>query len=296
MHFRCLPFLVVLLTSSGARGALPPLRNRQDFAKVVATGVLESLNSSVVDAEGRRLRSDDAASQRLGGAITHRIFDGTLRVATVAKQPDGDGGSGVAMLASGSALAFSFRKVILPSGMVGNTGQAGSLPTVGQRLTIYASASPKATTGLWGTAKGGCVLLEPNGFDVIVVEEGGESPAPTQRAGAGTLEDVATESLFFSSSSSQESPPRSPLLSRLQHSRRHGLGNGPAGALRLTRDVTTEECDWLEGDLRAGAVVYMFRGHTYGVVGREGVAVTREEGADAPFFELPADALVDHHV
>ena len=95
MHFRCLPFLVVLLTSSGARGALPPLRNRQDFAKVVATGVLESLNSSVVDAEGRRLRSDDAASQRLGGAITHRIFDGTLRVATVAKQPDGDGGSGV---------------------------------------------------------------------------------------------------------------------------------------------------------------------------------------------------------
>jgi hypothetical protein len=58
----------------------------------------------------------------------------------------------------------------------------------------------------------------------------------------------------------------------------------------LTRDVTREECDWLDWDLPAGKLVYEWTGHTYGAITREGIAVTEQPG-ELPFFELPYDAL-----
>jgi len=61
--------------------------------------------------------------------------------------------------------------------------------------------------------------------------------------------------------------------------------------LYLTRDVTKEECYWLEEDIKAGTVVYEFHGHTYGCISPSGMAVTYSEEGDNPFFELPHDSL-----
>lgn len=59
--------------------------------------------------------------------------------------------------------------------------------------------------------------------------------------------------------------------------------------LSVTRNVTQDECNWLESTVEAGTIVYRYFGYTYGCIG-SGMAVTREEG-NAPFFELPRDAL-----
>lgn len=58
---------------------------------------------------------------------------------------------------------------------------------------------------------------------------------------------------------------------------------------KLTRAVTKAECHWLEADLPAGLEVHVYNGCTYGCVGA-GIAVTLEPG-QAPFFEIPRDAL-----
>ena len=60
--------------------------------------------------------------------------------------------------------------------------------------------------------------------------------------------------------------------------------------LRLTRDVTRGECDWLGRDFHAGEVVYSYPRYTYGCIKDDGRAVTERPGVD-PFFELPAAAL-----
>ncbi|AKF13288.1 hypothetical protein PHIN3_23 [Sinorhizobium phage phiN3] len=57
----------------------------------------------------------------------------------------------------------------------------------------------------------------------------------------------------------------------------------------LIRDVTKEECFWLDTEFKTGDVVYAYWGATYGCVG-DGIAVTRERGI-APFNELPRDAV-----
>ncbi len=57
----------------------------------------------------------------------------------------------------------------------------------------------------------------------------------------------------------------------------------------LVRDVTTEECDWLDADLEKGKVVYRYDGYTYGVIGR-GIAVS-DVLDQTPFYEIPRDAV-----
>lgn len=60
-------------------------------------------------------------------------------------------------------------------------------------------------------------------------------------------------------------------------------------AYRLIRDVTQEECPWLDRDFEMNEVVYAYWGPTYGCIG-EGSAVSLKRG-ETPFFELPIDCL-----
>jgi len=61
------------------------------------------------------------------------------------------------------------------------------------------------------------------------------------------------------------------------------------GALRLTRDVTIDECGWLENDLKAGTIVHAYTS-TLGCISTNGWGVTLEPNTP-PFFELPLDAI-----
>lgn len=58
---------------------------------------------------------------------------------------------------------------------------------------------------------------------------------------------------------------------------------------KLNRTVTKEECNWLDGDIPEGTIVYRFYGATYGCIG-PGIAVSYQEGQN-PFFEMPYDSL-----
>lgn len=60
----------------------------------------------------------------------------------------------------------------------------------------------------------------------------------------------------------------------------------------LTRDVTKEECHWLDEDRKKGTIVYEYVGHTYGCISPHGIAVTSNPDGDIPFFELPHTALI----
>jgi hypothetical protein len=57
----------------------------------------------------------------------------------------------------------------------------------------------------------------------------------------------------------------------------------------VVRDVTREECQWLNGTVKKGTTVYRYSGHVYGCIGY-GVAVTLVKG-ETPFFELPHDSI-----
>lgn len=59
---------------------------------------------------------------------------------------------------------------------------------------------------------------------------------------------------------------------------------------KVTRDVTTEECHWLDSDVKEGTEVYEFIGHTYGCITPSGIAVSLVDG-ERQFFELPAEAM-----
>lgn len=56
----------------------------------------------------------------------------------------------------------------------------------------------------------------------------------------------------------------------------------------LTRDVTKDECHWLDRTFKAGEHVHEYRGVTYGCIGA-GIACSAD--GKTPFFELPRDAL-----
>lgn len=58
---------------------------------------------------------------------------------------------------------------------------------------------------------------------------------------------------------------------------------------RLTRDVTPDECRWLDRVVPRGAVVWECKRFAYGVIG-DGASVCWERGR-RPAFELPWDAL-----
>jgi len=60
--------------------------------------------------------------------------------------------------------------------------------------------------------------------------------------------------------------------------------------LILTRDVTQNECPWLDADLPKGTTVWSYDGYTYHVVSPAGIAVSAK-AAEMPFFEIPADAV-----
>ena len=179
-----------------------------------------------------------------------------------------------------------YRKVSLPLGMVGPTGQY-STPNAGERYRFFANE------------EGG--LLEPNGFEQVadgdqrldkrtaggmrehlaVPERVPEPLADTDAVGVGAGVDTDAASSF--------TPPK------LKHSRRGGFAGGEK--LVLTRPVSTDECPWLDSDLPQGQHVYVYRGHTYGVVGPAGLAVSRappDADAGGPFFELPRDAVALH--
>ena len=60
---------------------------------------------------------------------------------------------------------------------------------------------------------------------------------------------------------------------------------------RLNRDVTKEECHWLDRDFKKDEEVYEFYGCTYGCIGNTGTACSLKEGYKEEFFELPENAL-----
>lgn len=62
-----------------------------------------------------------------------------------------------------------------------------------------------------------------------------------------------------------------------------------APKLKLTRDVTPDECEWLDRTFKAGETVFEYHGATYGCCGA-GVACCEVDGEN-PFFEMPQDAL-----
>ena len=245
-HFAHLCLLLVVAISTEA--ALPPLseKHRSDWATVIASGVVEHVNSSLV-------KEESAIST---WSIHHQVFDAVLRVSRVAKAPTT---ADSICISPGDSLSFSFRKIKLPDGMVGAQGQS-SIPEAGTHITIFAQNNAKENryqNGWMKSAHGTVILVEPNGFEVNTENDLSESSRPP----------------------------------RLLHSRRHGFsGDGP---LKLVRDVPKAECDWLERDLKAGDVMYLYKGATYGVVGPSGVAVTLSSSGEPPFFELPASALAE---
>jgi hypothetical protein len=58
----------------------------------------------------------------------------------------------------------------------------------------------------------------------------------------------------------------------------------------ITRDVTKEECHWLDETIKAGTTVYLYDGCTYGCISDAGEAVSIVPNVD-PFFEIPRNAL-----
>ena len=60
--------------------------------------------------------------------------------------------------------------------------------------------------------------------------------------------------------------------------------------IKLIRDVTIEECGWLERDFKNGDIVYKFNGATYNCISENGIACS-EKLNENPFFELPLDSI-----
>jgi len=59
---------------------------------------------------------------------------------------------------------------------------------------------------------------------------------------------------------------------------------------KVTRDVTKEECFWLDETVIKGTIVYPFYGCTYGCISDNGIAVSLISDVN-PFFELPLNSL-----
>lgn len=60
--------------------------------------------------------------------------------------------------------------------------------------------------------------------------------------------------------------------------------------MKVNRDVTPEECFWLDETVKEGTSVFLYDGYTYGCITDQGTAITLVKG-QTPFFELPNDAL-----
>jgi hypothetical protein len=57
------------------------------------------------------------------------------------------------------------------------------------------------------------------------------------------------------------------------------------------RNVTKQECPWLYSEVQKGDTFYSYLGCTYGCISDSGIAVTENSCGEAPFFELPANAV-----
>lgn len=61
---------------------------------------------------------------------------------------------------------------------------------------------------------------------------------------------------------------------------------------RLSRDVTVNECKWLDRDLKKDEIVYKYNGNTYGVCTPFGTACCINGPDVLPFYEIPNNALI----
>ena len=64
--------------------------------------------------------------------------------------------------------------------------------------------------------------------------------------------------------------------------------------MTLVRDVPMSECSWLLRDFAKGERVHRYHGCTYGCIGDDGIACSAD--GKPPFFELPADSLIEHQL
>jgi hypothetical protein len=62
----------------------------------------------------------------------------------------------------------------------------------------------------------------------------------------------------------------------------------------IIRQVTKEECHWLDKTFNEGEIVYRYMGATYKCIGETGLAfaLTAYKG---PFFQLPKNAVAPAH-
>ena len=60
--------------------------------------------------------------------------------------------------------------------------------------------------------------------------------------------------------------------------------------MKTTREITTEECFWLDEPIPVGTEVELYEGTTYGVIG-EGIAVVIPSRHATQFTEIPRDAI-----
>ena len=61
--------------------------------------------------------------------------------------------------------------------------------------------------------------------------------------------------------------------------------------LKLIRNVTKEECSWLDKTFEKDDEVFQYYGCTYGCISNYGVACSIEKDKE-PFFELPLNSVL----
>lgn len=65
-----------------------------------------------------------------------------------------------------------------------------------------------------------------------------------------------------------------------------------AQKLQILREITQDECPWLDVTLPKGLEVYRYFGNTHGIIGPAGVAVTLKPD-ESPYFEVPLTAIYE---
>jgi len=61
-------------------------------------------------------------------------------------------------------------------------------------------------------------------------------------------------------------------------------------SMKTVREITTQECPWLDDDIPEGTEVFLYHGCTYGCISSNGIAVSLVEG-QVPFFQVPTDSV-----
>ncbi len=59
----------------------------------------------------------------------------------------------------------------------------------------------------------------------------------------------------------------------------------------MKREINLEECSWLDGTLKKGMAVFLYKDYTFGLLKDTEVAITTEPN-DFPFIAIPKDAVV----